>query len=833
MKKFWLIVVFLLVCVICLSACEQEDVSTDEKLPNQSDGDTTPDGTLECDHAFGDWAISKEATCSEEGELYRVCSKCSTEETKKLTKTDEHNFSVANTNAMYLVTDASCASPAIYYYSCICGEKGSDVFEYGEKSSEHLYNAENTCTVCSEYKDIGVVFTFDAQTNTYCVTDYQGNESEIVIPSIYKGFTVSSIGEFAFCECKTITTVKLPSTVVSIDSAAFMHCSSLKSVTFGNDTKKIGNSAFAYCSLLENIKLPSFLAEIGQEAFAHCTSVYEINIPDTVISIGESAFRNCSSLKSVTFGKYIQKINKSTFAECSGLEAIEFPSNITEIGETAFYGCSSLAEIVIPETVEFIGNSAFYNCTKLEKVTLPFLGDKKMNPTNGTFQYIFGLGVKEVVLTGGNDCGLAEQIPNNAFDGYSSLEKIVLPDTIVIIGDRAFCETSLSDVQLPDSLISIGDEAFLACKFTKFIIPNSVSYMGEGMVIGNPLESLTLPFIGRDNTQDFVNISYLVGTPYGYHPLKNVTITVGNKWMEHRFIPQGAFQDWSALETVNLHEGITQIRAYAFEGCSSLQSVNFPKNNDIGIGGYAFSECTSLKSISISNGGEIGEFAFYGCTALTEINLGSVSSIGEGAFRGCEALTNVSVPNTVTTIGFGAFGGCVNLEEISIPFTGSSAGNASSNYFGYIFAFSNFGVDADPSVYQSDVPQKLKTVYYTSGENMLWQNAFENCYYIENIYISEGLETIGTNAFKNSGIKHISLPKSLTVIGAGAFEDCILLESIVLGDNLTTINDYAFKNTSALKNIYFRGTEEEWNALMEDVREEYLYSATKHYNYVA
>lgn len=352
------------------------------------------------------------------------------------------------------------------------------------------------------------------------------------------------------------------------------------------------------------------------------------------------------------------------------------------------------------------------------------------------------------------------------------------------------------------------------------------------MLVGNPLESLTLPFIGRDNGQDFINISYLVGDPYGYHPLKNVTVTVGNKGLDHRFIPQGAFQYWSGLETVTLHEGITQIRAYAFAGCSSLQSVNLPQNNDIGIGGYAFYECTSLKSISISNGGGIGEFTFYGCTSLTEINLGSVSSIGEGAFRGCASLKRITIPNSVTKIGISAFAECNNLEEMSIPFTGSQAGfNASIKYFGYIFA-RNWGVDPDPSVYQNDVPKTLKTVYYTSGEDMLWHNAFESCYYIENIYISEGLETIGNEAFRNSAIKYISLPKSLTTIGANAFEDCILLETIVLGDNLTTINDYAFKNTSALKNIYFRGTEEEWNALMEDVREEYLYSATKYYNYI-
>ncbi len=789
MKKTLFVLIFLLICIFALSACSQDFANTDGTLPNQPDDDTTSDETLECDHAFGDWVTSKEATCSEEGQSYRVCSKCLKEETKKIAKTDEHNFSIQNTNAMFLAADATCTSPATYYYSCTCGEKGTDVFEYGDKSSEHLYNDENTCTVCSNYKDADVVFTFNTQTNTYHVTDYKGNATEIVIPSVYKGFPVSSIGEFAFCECKTITAVKLPSSIVSI----------------------------------------------GRCAFSYCTALSKLAIPDNVVSIGEEAFRNCSSLKSVTLGKGIQKINESTFAECISLEAIEFPSNITEIGGTAFYGCTALTEVVIPDTVTLIGTSAFGDCTNLRKVTLPFLGDKKTNPSNGTFKYIFDYtytpSVKEVILTGGNYCGLAEQIPNNAFDGYSSLEKIVLPDTIVIIGDRAFCETSLSDIQLPDSLGNIGDEAFLGCNFTTFTIPDNVTIMGEYMLVGNPIESLTLPFIGENNSQQFGELSYILGDFAGLsHSLKEVNVTVGNKYGDHCLIPNSAFQNWISIKTINLPEGITSIGQYAFYGCKSLQNINIPES--VGsIGPYAFFECTALTSINIPNG-IIIDFAFYGCTALTEINLGSVSSIGEGAFRGCTSLKRITIPNSVTKIGISAFAECDKLEEMSIPFTGSQAGfNASIKYFGYIFA-GNWGADPDPSVYQNDVPETLKTVYYTSGEDMLWHNAFESCYHIENIYISEGLETIGDEAFRNSAIKYISLPKSLTTIGANAFEDCILLESIVLGDNITTIHDNAFENTTALKNVYFRGTEEEWNALMENVREEYLYPATKHYNYI-
>jgi len=789
MKKALPILIFLLICIFAVSACARNAEAPGQTPPEKLENNTSSDETTECDHVFGDWTTTKEPTCVEKGFASRVCLNCSNKETEILDKT-EHDFSIEKASAAFLASDASCTSSATYYYSCVCGKKGTDVFEHGEKSS-HIYDEENICTVCSDYKDAGVKFKFDEQTNTYSVTDYDGNATEIIIPSIYKNFPVSSIGV----------------------------------------------SAFSHTPSLKTVKLPDTLAKIEQNAFEGCTALSEITIPDSVIYIGENAFRACSSLKSVTLGKKLQKINEFAFSQCSSLEAVEFPSSLTEIGSAAFIGCSSLTEVVIPDTVNFIGSDAFSNCKNLTKVTLPFLGDKKNNPTNGTFKYIFGYtntpSVKEVILTGGNFYDLAEQIPNDAFRNYGSLEKITLPDTIVIIGARAFEYTSLSNIQLPDSLGNIGDSAFLGCKFTTFTIPDNVTIMGEYMLSGNPLESLTLPFIGKTHS-NYGKLEHILGDhPYpSNYPLKEVTVTVGNKYGENIFVPNYAFQYCTSIETINLPNGITQIGQEAFYGCTSLKNINIPASVT-SIGTKSFYECTALESINIPNG-SIGGFAFYNCTALSEINLGSVSSIGEWAFRGCTSLKAITIPNSVTRIGISAFADCNKLEEMSIPFTGSQAGfNASIKHFGYIFVSGNWGVDPDPSVYQNEVPETLKTVYYTSGEDMLWHDAFESCYHIENVYISEGLETIGNGAFKNSGIKYVSLPKSLKTIGSSAFEDCILLENIVLGDNIETINDNAFKNTSALKNVYFRGTEEAWNALMENVREEYLSSATKHYNYVA
>ena len=832
-KIIFFVLIFILICVFVLSRCSKDSANARQTMPIDTTASTTTTALSQiCNHSFGDWITSKEATCYEEGEAYRICDNCGEQETQKLSITDEHNFSIENTDPIFLASNATCFSPATYYYSCVCGEKCDAVFEYGELS-DHTYNAENTCMACGNYIDAGVVFSFDEQTKTYCVTKYNGSATEIIIPSVYKGFPVSGIGEFAFASCNTIISVKLPSSITSIGFAAFSSCASLRSVTLGNSVHKIGGYAFSHCVSLKNIALPNTLTEIEHNAFEECNALTEITIPDSTSFIGESAFYHCASLRSVTLGKSLKKIDRTAFSDCTELASIEFPIGLTEIGATAFYNCTSLTEIVIPNTVEIIGDSAFAYCDKITKVTLPFLGDKKNYPTNGTLKYIFPYryepGIKEVILTGGNYSGLSEQIPNYAFEYYYSIEKIVLPDTIVIIGDYAFANTSLSDIALPDSLKTIGKYAFSGCKFTTFTVPDSVTFMGEYMLLSNRIESLTLPFIGERHS-DYGQLEHILGFHVG-SSLKEITITIGNKYGEKIFVPHYAFQYWTTIETINLPEGITHIGQNAFYGCSSLKNINIPDSITV-INSYAFYECTSLTSINIPNG-TIGDFVFCGCTELKDIYLGYVSSIGESAFMDCTSITKVVIPNSVTKIGISAFTGCNALAEMSIPFTGSQAGfNASIKYFGYIFA-RNHGIDAPASAYQSDVPKSLKTVYYTSGEDMLWHNAFENCNYIEKVYISEGLKTIGNRAFAGSEIKYISLPKSLITIGTSAFESCEYLETIVLGGSLTTINNNAFNRTSALKNVYFRGTEEEWNTLMQNVREEYLNSATKHYDHTA
>ena len=130
---------------------------------------------------------------------------------------------------------------------------------------------------------------------------------------------VTNIGNWAFSECNSLTSITIPGNVESIGESAFYSCDNLMDVTLQDGVKSIGNAAFILCNNLTNIVLPNSVTSIGYFAFKDCTSLTSIKIPDSVTSIGSSAFENCSSLTSITILKSVTSIGKNAFKDCYNL----------------------------------------------------------------------------------------------------------------------------------------------------------------------------------------------------------------------------------------------------------------------------------------------------------------------------------------------------------------------------------------------------------------------------------------------------------------------------------------------------------------------------------
>lgn len=165
----------------------------------------------------------------------------------------------------------------------------------------------------------------------------------VVIPSTvtYDGntYTVTAIGEWAFSDCKGLTSVTIPNSVTSIGNYAF-HYSDLTSITIPESVTSIGEYAF-YGSA---VRSPLYNSKI----FAHMPHNYR----------GEYA---------VPSG--IQTIASGAFADCRGLTSVTIPNSVTAIETNAFAYCNALRSITLPESLERIAYGTFYECVSLVSVT--------------------------------------------------------------------------------------------------------------------------------------------------------------------------------------------------------------------------------------------------------------------------------------------------------------------------------------------------------------------------------------------------------------------------------------------------------------------------------
>ena len=162
-----------------------------------------------------------------------------------------------------------------------------------------------------------------------------------------------------------VTDLVIPSSVTSIRDYAFYYCTSLTSVSIGNRVTSIGYRAFYGCTSLTSVSIGNRVTSIRGYAFYNCSKLTSVTIGDSVTSIGDYAFYHCTSLTSVTIPASVTSIGGGAFGGCTSLTSVTIPASVTSIGYEAFKGCSSLTSVTIPASVTSIGNYAFSGCSSL------------------------------------------------------------------------------------------------------------------------------------------------------------------------------------------------------------------------------------------------------------------------------------------------------------------------------------------------------------------------------------------------------------------------------------------------------------------------------------
>ena len=399
----------------------------------------------------------------------------------------------------------------------------------------------------------GNLYTSDKQ----ILISYLLKEVSFIIPD-----SVTSIGDDAFYDCKSLKSVTIPDSVTSIGDSAFSYCESLQSVTIPDSVTSIGDSAFSYCESLQSVTIPNSVTSIGDRAFERCKSLQSVTIPDSVINIKGNPFVDCPA-RIINHSKHFTILEGNLYTSDKQilisylLKEVSFiiPDSVTSIGDSAFWGCSSLQSVTIPDSITSIGNWAFSGCSSLQSVTIP---DSVTSIGNWAFELCKSL--QSVTIPDS-----VTSIGDSAFWGCSSLQSVTIPDSITSIGNWAFSGcSSLQSVTIPDSVTSIGNWAFELCKSLQSVtIPDSVTSIGDSAFWGcSSLQSVTIP----DSVTSIDNC---------------------------------AFGRCSSLQSVTIPDSVTSIGNYAFYGCSSLQSVTIP-DSVTSIGKGAFSSCKSLLALFIS-----------------------------------------------------------------------------------------------------------------------------------------------------------------------------------------------------------------------------------------
>ena len=350
--------------------------------------------------------------------------------------------------------------------------------------------------------------------------------------------------------------------------------------------------------------------------------------------------------------------------------------------------------------------------------------------------------------------------------------KVVIKSGVTTIGDYAFdSEDFLESISLPDTLQSIGLSAFWSCERLKALsIPDSVTSIGEVMC--------------------------------GY---------------------------CEGIKTLKISESLTEIPNDAFYFCSSLKSVVIPEKVTV-LGRAAFLYCTSLEYVKLpSHLTEIGDRAFDMCNKLKYINLpDTLVKIGYDALH-AEDQTELILPESVTEIGGSALS-FPNLQRIKLP-----SGLTEISYY-----------------MLSGLP-KMTDLIIPDGVTKFGYRALVGCDSVEELILPEGVTSVDVQAFAGIGIKTVTVPRNLTelssyafqgcealetakitsdltVITQGLFNDCYALKTIVLPASLEKVEKHAFLRCNQLSDVYFLGTEEQWNQLEVAEENEPLLNATVHFH---
>ncbi len=371
-----------------------------------------------------------------------------------------------------------------------------------------------------------------------------------------------------------------------------------------------------------------------------------------------------------------------------------------------------------------------------------------------------------------------------SFSWFTSLKKVVLNDGITVIEEGAFARsTQIETLSLGKNLKTIGDDAFVNCsKITEIDLPEGLVSIGSDAFSNCGMTEVKIPdsvtFLGDRAFSSCENLKRVIigkgltdidSSVFAYcNSLESITVSADN-------------QSYTSVDGVLYSKDMTILCKYP--SAKTDKSFKVPATVKT-IADKAFENATFLESIDFSNVLDLGESTFYGCMGLKTITLpDGIKELKGNLFYECSSLSEVVIPDGVELISWGCFEGCTSLTSITIP-------ESVTDIWDYAF---------------SGCP--LTEIKLPSELTYICQGTFYGC---------KNLETI-------------KIPEKVTTIDSYAFYDCTSLTVVEIPKAVTEIIWYAFLNCTAIEDVYYTGTEDDWNLITVYVDNESVTNANIHF----
>ncbi len=265
-----------------------------------------------------------------------------------------------------------------------------DWYEDAALTRKHTFgNASGNVSLYTSFYTSGL--TFSGST----VTGYDGDATEVYVPTVYNGKQIDTIGEYAFyrsSELTNVTKINLPDTIKTLSEGAFYDCRYLTEINLSSRLQTIGDNAFYKNVRLKAIGDISSVRSIGAAAFIGCEMLTEIELSDGLTAIGAYAFSDCNMLTDIVIRGDVRTLPEYAFAGCKTLESVTLSSDaLQSIGGYAFRDCPALKSVTIERTSGTVtidnGQNPFagsYNVTVY--VPSDLLEEYKTNATNDSIK---------------------------------------------------------------------------------------------------------------------------------------------------------------------------------------------------------------------------------------------------------------------------------------------------------------------------------------------------------------------------------------------------------------------------------------------------------------